>query len=408
MELDRSNMSRISGSSGQLGGSDLFPQRHQNPVAGEPTHPILLIFSLMQSLATTSVGCLLLADITGYTAYLQAAELAHAEDVLSDLLETLVATLAPTFTLSKLEGDAAFAHAPTGRVSPSLILDTVEAGYFAFRRRLRDIDHATSCDCNACVLIPSLDLKYIVHHGEYVARRIAGTEELTGPDVILVHRLLKTEAGKALEIAGFAAYTASTLETFGMDPDVLGFSAYKEETSDMGAVELFVEDLVARWRLENERNRVYLTGDEALWSRTWQLPVSVPVAWDYMTAPDKRTLWNPDITGFVLQTPGRVSTGSVNHCMHGPDVVIEHVADWRPFQYFTVDYPMGDEDDAPYMRMTYVFDEHAEPPTMTIRIGGGGAGFDTWWVEASPHQLGSMERNAGILFDLWEEAEEAG
>ncbi|MGD2100995.1 MAG: DUF2652 domain-containing protein [Acidimicrobiia bacterium] len=346
-----------------------------------------------------------MADITGYTAYLQATELEHAEDVLSDLLETLVSTLAPTFTLSKLEGDAAFAHAPAGRVSPSLILDTVEAGYFAFRRRLRDIDHATSCDCNACVLIPSLDLKYIVHHGEYVERRIAGTEELTGPDVILVHRLLKTDAGTALATTGFAAYTASTLDTFGMDPDVLGFTAYSEETSDMGTVELFVADLVTRWRFENERNRVYLTDEGARWSRTLELPVSVPVAWDYVTAPDKRTLWNPDITGFELQTPGRLITGSVNHCMHGAGVIIEHVADWRPFRYFTVDYPMGDGRDAPYMRMTYDFDEHSEPPTMTVRIGGGGAGFDAWWAQASPDQLGVIDHNAEILVGLWEENE---
>jgi class 3 adenylate cyclase len=211
----------------------VHPDRHTTGRA----LPILLTFSQMQGLATTSTGCLLVADITGYTAYLQATELAHAEDVLSDLLETMVSTLAATFTLSKLEGDAAFAHAPAGRVSPSLILDTVEAGYFAFRRRLRDIDRATSCDCNACVLIPSLDLKYVVHHGEYVARRIAGTEELTGADVILVHRLLKTEAGTALGTRGFAAYTASTLDTFGMDPDVLGFSAYQEETPDMGPAE---------------------------------------------------------------------------------------------------------------------------------------------------------------------------
>ena len=361
----------------------------------------------VHNLATTTTGCLLVADITGYTAYLQATELAHAEDVLSDLLETLVSTLAPTFTLSKLEGDAAFAHAPEGRVSPSLILDTVEAGYFAFRRRLRDIDHATSCDCNACVLIPSLDLKYIVHHGEYVARRVAGTEELTGPDVILVHRLLKTDAGAALDTSGFAAYTAATLDYFGMDPTVLGFTAYVEETPDMGSVELFLENLVTRWQFENERNRVYLTGGDALWSRVWELPVTVPVAWDYMTAPDKRTLWNPGITGFELQTPGRMTTGSVNHCMHGPDVIVEHIADWRPFRYYTVDYPMGDAEEAPYMRMTYEFDERSDPPTMTLRIGGGGPGFDAWWAEASSGQLGAIDANALILQGLWEEAAQA-
>jgi hypothetical protein len=49
-----------------------------------------------------------------------------------------------------------------------MLFETVEATYFAFRRRLRDVVHATTCDCNACVLIPSLDLKFFVHSGSYV------------------------------------------------------------------------------------------------------------------------------------------------------------------------------------------------------------------------------------------------
>ncbi|MHB8459087.1 MAG: DUF2652 domain-containing protein, partial [Candidatus Limnocylindrales bacterium] len=41
----------------------------------------------------------------------------------------------------------------------------MEHRYFAFRRRLRDIGQASQCDCNACTLIPRLDLKFVVHHG---------------------------------------------------------------------------------------------------------------------------------------------------------------------------------------------------------------------------------------------------
>jgi len=356
----------------------------------------------VQRLASTESGCLLVADITGYTAYLQATELEHAEDVLADLLETLVSTLAPTFTLSKLEGDAAFSYAPEGRVSPSLILDTVEVGYFAFRRRLRDIDHATSCDCNACVLIPSLDLKYFVHHGQYVARQIAGTEELTGSDVVLVHRLMKSHAGSALGITGYALYTATTLETFGIDPQILGFSEFTEQLDDIGTVDSYVEDLTTRWAFEKERNRVYLTDTDAHWSKTWELPVSVEIAWDYVTDPEKRLQWSPGITGFDQQTPGRVTTGSVNHCMHGNEVIVEHIADWRPFSYLTKDYPMGEAEQGDFMRFTYDFEDRSDPPTMTLRIGGAGAGFDAWWAEAGEDQLKVVDENARLLLDLLE------
>ena len=56
-------------------------------------------------------GCLLLADISGYTEYMGGNELMHAQDVVADLLETIVGAIEPIFTLSKLEGDAAFAYA---------------------------------------------------------------------------------------------------------------------------------------------------------------------------------------------------------------------------------------------------------------------------------------------------------
>lgn len=103
--------------------------------------------------SSTDRGCLLVADISGYTDYLMGSELDHAENVLADLIETVVAALRPTFQLSKLEGDAAFAYAVTDRIEASMLLDTIDACYFAFRSRLRDVDRATTCDCtiNHCM-----------------------------------------------------------------------------------------------------------------------------------------------------------------------------------------------------------------------------------------------------------------
>lgn len=109
--------------------------------------------------------------------------------MIADLLETIVKPIEPSFQLAKLEGDATFAYAATESVNPSMMMDTVESAYFAFQKRLRDIAHSTTCECNACIRIPSLDQKFFLHDGEYVIRQIARSEELTGPDVILVHRL---------------------------------------------------------------------------------------------------------------------------------------------------------------------------------------------------------------------------
>lgn len=362
----------------------------------------------MQTLSPAQSGCLLLADITGYTKYLEATELEHAEDVLADLLETLVATLQPVFTLSKLEGDACFAYAEAGRVNPTLILDTVESGYFAFRKRLRDIEHATSCDCNACVLIPSLDLKYFIHNGRYVARAIAGSEELTGSDVVLVHRLLKGDAGSVVDNPAYAVYTRTTLDEFGMDAVILGFIPFTEDLQDVGEVAVAVEDLTRRWQLENERKRVYVTEHEADYTMTFPLPIPIEIAWDYMTDPRKRATWDAEITSVEPQTPGRTGAGSVNHCMHGPEVVVEHVADWRPFSYYTTEYPLTHLGAGEVWRHTYEFVETDTGPVLMIRTKTLGSAAAEWFKTNREGFEKRFETNRAALLALWEQESALG
>ena len=52
-------------------------------------------------------ACFVIADISGYTSFLNAAELDHAQDILADLMDTVVRGLRPPFRLAKFEGDAA-------------------------------------------------------------------------------------------------------------------------------------------------------------------------------------------------------------------------------------------------------------------------------------------------------------
>ena len=47
----------------------------------------------------------------------------------------------------------------------------------------------------ACSSIGSLDLKFVAHYGTYVTESENDREDLAGPDVILVHRLLKNTVG---------------------------------------------------------------------------------------------------------------------------------------------------------------------------------------------------------------------
>lgn len=331
---------------------------------------------MAMDLGSPDNGCLLFADITGYTAYMAGTELMHAQDVVADLLETIVGAIEPIFTLSKLEGDAAFAYADGASITPTMVMDTVEIAYFAFQKRLRDVTHSTTCECNACILIPSLDLKFFIHHGEYVVRHIARSEELTGPDVILLHRLSKGTSGEVIGKPAYAVYTASTLESMAMDPAILGFVPNTEFYDDVGSIPVWVQDLETRWTFERERNRDFITSSQAVYEESIETLAAPHVVWEHLTNPIKRVLWQKHVTGVNPQSDGRIGFGNINHCMHGEDVTIEHVADWRPFKYITTRYEANGLGEPKALGFTYQLDELESGTRLITRIQSPGE--DIW------------------------------
>jgi class 3 adenylate cyclase len=166
-------------------------------------------------------GTLLLADISGYTAFLEAVGGVHGEEMrdsgvvpaayplMTSLLDGIVEKIVPPFILSKFEGDAVFAFAPDGELALRSVqlLACLNACYAAFLDRLADTRELMWCSCAACSTLSGLDLKFVLHHGEYVALSIAGHEELLGPDVTIAHRLMKNHAAA---LVGGSAYALLT------------------------------------------------------------------------------------------------------------------------------------------------------------------------------------------------------
>jgi uncharacterized protein YndB with AHSA1/START domain/class 3 adenylate cyclase len=283
--------------------------------------------------------CLLIADISGYTEYLSTVEIDHAQDILADLIGTVVTGLRPQFRLAKLEGDAAFCFAPAEQVDGSMLLDTIEHCYFGFRRRRRDVRQATSCECNACMRIPDLNLKFVVHHGLALRQKMAGREELLGSDVIVVHRLLKNDIVEKLKIPAYVALTDQLVQQMSIDPVALHMVEHSETYDHIGEIKIWVHDLEQRWQEEDSRQRVFVDEAGAIFGSA--IPIAAPpqVVWEFMTTPGRRMQWQAPggVTSVdeIVKPGGRRGMGTVNHCMHGPDALIEQVLDWRPFDYFT-------------------------------------------------------------------------
>ena len=125
--------------------------------------------------ASADRGYLVIADISGYTDYVVQSPLEEAYDFVADVTGTVVDRLEAVLRVNKLEGDAVFGYALDGELDGTMLLDAIEECYFAFRGRLRGIEHAVSCTCPACAQLTDLDLKFVVHHGRFVRRASSRT-----------------------------------------------------------------------------------------------------------------------------------------------------------------------------------------------------------------------------------------
>ena len=279
-------------------------------------------------------ACLAIADVSGYTGYLAGVELDHAQDILADLISTIVEAMAP-FRLAKLEGDAAFTYLPGETLDGHMLQDTIEGAYVAFRSRLRNIQQASTCDCNACTRIPTLDLKFVVHHGEVAFQRMLGSEELVGADVILVHRLLKNEVVTRADVPAYALYTERALEAAGLDPAGQGLLRHVEQTDVAGEVVAWVRDLTALWQSRESQPRREIPEELLLRETVWEVPTPPAVTFDHLSSPRLRPLWDRNITSFEEEpVDGRRGVGTMNHCMHGENAIGEEILEWRPPTYW--------------------------------------------------------------------------
>jgi len=280
-------------------------------------------------------GTLLLADLSGFTAYLAQTELEHAHDILSELLQLIVDHFRPTLTLAEVEGDAVFAHAPEGTLPRGeMLLDLVERTYGAFLGRVEAIRLHTTCSCSACRSIPTLDLKFIIHHGPYVLQAIVGPGKPLGSDVNLAHRLLKNHIGETTGWKAYLLLTEAAARALSIPTD--GMHWQIEAYAEFPGVTTFSYDLRQRW-IELRRHQAVRLGDaETDLELTVDLDAPPAIVWDWFNDPKRRAQWIGLAFDRVSPTAERTGVGTVAHCTHGQKTESVHtILDWQPFDYFT-------------------------------------------------------------------------
>ncbi len=150
-------------------------------------------------------GFIVLVDISGYTNFVSTHNIdsknqkklslgqAHAEHIISDLLEKVINELDGVLTVNKLQGDAALFYGVSnnnGNLSDEII-KKLQSSFEVFNKRLSEIKFCEACTCGTCADVGNLKLKSFVHFGDFLIKEINQFKEIAGQDVILAHRLMK-------------------------------------------------------------------------------------------------------------------------------------------------------------------------------------------------------------------------
>lgn len=284
-------------------------------------------------------GHLVIADISGYTQFLTEGELEHAHGIITDLINSVVKAIQAPLEVSSIQGDAVLMYGEAIGLSGQTVLETVESLYVAFASALENMVLNTTCDCNACANINGLGLKIVMHCGEFIKSMVGGTETLSGPDVILVHRLLKNDVRKQTGIADYLLVTEACVEELQIQRAVAGWTVHTEEYEHVGSVKGFVSSLSDVWEFVRTQRSIKVLADDA-WI-TWNDYSTAPpaVVWDQLIDPRKRNAWIGADHTELKGAETRIGPGSEYHCAHGDQLNIFAVLDMRPNEYMTLAAP---------------------------------------------------------------------
>lgn len=282
-------------------------------------------------------GFFLITDISGYTQFLTESELVHANEILQSLFSTQLENLKSPFKVSRFQGDAIQSYAlDENLIRPQMILEMVEQIYYEFKDHVRQADYNTSCDCNACSNIKNLDLKVIVHHGDFLIADMGDREELQGKEVIVAHRLEKNCIKEMLGIDAYAVFSKAAVEAAQMNEIADTMIAHTEEYEHVGEIQVFVHNLNQAWADEQKRRKTIVEKETAWVYSKVEIPIPQAIAWDRMVDRNSKQeyigLLNISETNLL---DGRVGNETKYHCSHVAGEFKYTIVDWSPFSYFT-------------------------------------------------------------------------
>lgn len=102
-----------------------------------------------------SPALIIIPDISGFTRYMNEADLIHSQVNIAQLLETILENNTMGLTVSEIEGDAILFYDLTNHLTLKQIIEQCELMFLKFHEKLLEIKQS-DCQCGACQTLQSL------------------------------------------------------------------------------------------------------------------------------------------------------------------------------------------------------------------------------------------------------------
>ncbi|MBL1213318.1 MAG: DUF2652 domain-containing protein [Ignavibacteriae bacterium] len=194
--------------------------------------------------AAIQPALILIPDISGFTEYMKNSDLIHCRYIIAELLEVILDSNILGLSVSELEGDAVLFY-KFGK--PPSLEDTISQCNHIFKNfhsYIKQFNADKLCDCVCCNSSSELSIKFVVHYGKVSPVKIKSHEKLFGSDVILAHRLLKSN----IKIHEYIIFSKTYLMTQGKSElkKIIDWNKIEKsevEFKHLGAVEYYFLDM---------------------------------------------------------------------------------------------------------------------------------------------------------------------
>jgi len=182
--------------------------------------------------------------------------------------------------------------------------------------------------------MPSLELKFFIHCGDYVLQHVAGIKELVGSDVNLVHRFMKNHITEHTGWKAYSMFSKYAMEC--LDLKIEDVHDQIETYEHLGDIDTVTINLIPRYDARIKDRLHYFSDDDADAAVSQTYDISNVELWQILTSTEILTRMMAGTKWSVAKLiGGRTDIGATSHCLHGKGIMRMTIVDWHPFTYFS-------------------------------------------------------------------------